>query len=92
MLISIYFLVLYKEGPAFYHASYVIVIDVLDESLKRKEEFNHRSMEVTNIIGLNRLCETAGKVYYLLLNLVVTFGFQIEPRLFRLLLTLRPLL
>lgn len=54
---------LYKEGPAFYHASYVVIIDVLDKTLKRKEEFNLRSMEVTNIIGLNRLCETAGKVY-----------------------------
>lgn len=53
---------LYKEGPPFYHASYLVIIDVLDEeSLERKDDLVRRSMDTVNIIGLNRLCETAGK-------------------------------
>lgn len=56
------FPVLYRGGPPYYHASYVIIIDVINEDLIRVEEMNRRSMEIINIIGLNRLCETAGKV------------------------------
>ncbi|KAF5288312.1 hypothetical protein FQR65_LT12046 [Abscondita terminalis] len=53
---------LYKQGPAFFHASYLVIIDILDEStLHRRKDMNRRSMEVANLIGLNRLCETVGK-------------------------------
>ncbi|KRT81387.1 hypothetical protein AMK59_5286 [Oryctes borbonicus] len=53
--------ILYKAGPPYYHASYVVIIDILNEDLTRKKEMQRRSMEVINLIGLNRLCETAGK-------------------------------
>ncbi|GJQ73547.1 hypothetical protein Trydic_g13895 [Trypoxylus dichotomus] len=53
--------ILYKAGPPYYHASYVVIIDILNEDLTRRKEMQRRSMEVVNIIGLNRLCETAGK-------------------------------
>lgn len=53
---------LYKDGPAFYHASYLVIIDVLDQkTLQRKHNMVRRSMEATNMIALNRLCETVGK-------------------------------
>lgn len=52
---------LYKEGPPFYHASYLVIIDVLQEESSRAEHLCRRSMDTENIIGLNRLCETAGK-------------------------------
>lgn len=53
---------LYKHGPAYYHASYVVIIDVVDEeTLERLPELCRRSMEVPNVVGLNRLCETMGK-------------------------------
>lgn len=56
-------LVLYKDGPAYYHASYVVIIDVVDEeSFQRRKDMCKRAMDVPNIIGLNRLCETMGKV------------------------------
>ena len=52
---------LYKKGSAFYHASYVVIIDVLDENLDRVDSRKRRSMEYSNLVGLNRLCETTGK-------------------------------
>ncbi|KAB0793325.1 hypothetical protein PPYR_12945 [Photinus pyralis] len=53
---------LYKEGPAFYHASYLVIIDVLDaNSRERKLESCRRSMDIVTLSGLNRLCETVGK-------------------------------
>lgn len=51
---------LYKQGPPFYHASYVVIICVVDKELKLVE--NRRSFKKTHLMGLNRLCETAGKV------------------------------
>lgn len=52
---------LYKQGPPFYHASYVVIIDVVNENLDRIENFSRRSMDNVNLLSLNRLCETAGK-------------------------------
>jgi tRNA-splicing endonuclease subunit Sen2 len=52
---------LYKQGPPFYHASYVVIIHVVDENLQKIEDMNRRSMQNTCLMGLNRLCETAGK-------------------------------
>lgn len=53
---------LYKDGPAYYHASYVVIVDVLDgESLERRRDLCRRSMNTRDIAGLNRLCETTGK-------------------------------
>ncbi|XP_022900403.2 tRNA-splicing endonuclease subunit Sen2 [Onthophagus taurus] len=52
---------LYKQGPAFYHASYVVIIDVINEKLDRILNLQRRSMEYKNLIGLYRLAETTGK-------------------------------
>ncbi|XP_018576539.1 tRNA-splicing endonuclease subunit Sen2 isoform X2 [Anoplophora glabripennis] len=52
---------LYKQGPPFYHASYVVVIDIVNENLERIEHFSRRSMDNVPLLSLNRLCETAGK-------------------------------
>lgn len=53
--------ILYKDGPAFTHASYVVLIEVLNEDLHREISETRRTMDFTYIVGLNRLCETAGK-------------------------------
>ncbi|KAJ8972368.1 hypothetical protein NQ317_018481 [Molorchus minor] len=53
--------VLYKQGPAFYHASYVVIIDLVDENFKRIEKLSRRNMDNVSLLSLNRLCETAGK-------------------------------
>lgn len=53
---------LYKEGPTFYHASYVVIIDVIDEETsERRKDLCRRSMDAKNIAGLNRVCETTSK-------------------------------
>ncbi|KAJ8931091.1 hypothetical protein NQ314_016041 [Rhamnusium bicolor] len=52
---------LYKQGPPFYHASYVVIIDSVDANLKRIESLSKRSMDNVSLTSLNRLCETAGK-------------------------------
>ncbi|EFA08240.1 tRNA-splicing endonuclease subunit Sen2 [Tribolium castaneum] len=52
---------LYKQGPPFYHASYVVIICVVDGDLKPIKSQNRRSMRKTHLMGLNRLCETARK-------------------------------
>lgn len=52
---------LYKQGPPFYHASYVVIIDVVNENLERIENLSRRSMDTVPLLSLNRLCETAGK-------------------------------
>lgn len=53
---------LYKDGPAFYHASYIVIIDILSEdTLERRTDLCRRSMNTRNIVGLNRLCESTGK-------------------------------
>ncbi|XP_028147798.2 tRNA-splicing endonuclease subunit Sen2 [Diabrotica virgifera virgifera] len=53
--------VLYKQGPMFYHASYVVVVDVLNNKLQRIQELCRRPLENTSLLCLNRLCQTAGK-------------------------------
>lgn len=53
---------LYKQGPAYYHASYVVIIDIFNESnLERNSDLCRREMNARDIIGLNRLCESTGK-------------------------------
>lgn len=47
----------------YYHASYVVIIDIIDENtLERRNDLCKRAMDAPNVIGLNRLCETIGKV------------------------------
>lgn len=56
-------LVLYKQGPPFYHASYLVLIDNLSvDTLTRKTDLPQRSFDWLSLIGLNRLTETAAKV------------------------------
>ncbi|XP_044758646.1 tRNA-splicing endonuclease subunit Sen2 [Coccinella septempunctata] len=43
---------LYKEGPQFYHASYVVMI---------KNQINNDPLNTTSLIGFQRMCETSGK-------------------------------
>ncbi|CAG9854606.1 unnamed protein product [Phyllotreta striolata] len=50
---------LYKEGPAHFHASYVVIVETLDESLGRVE--TGRSMDNLSLACLNRSCESTGK-------------------------------
>lgn len=53
---------LYKKGPAYYHASYVVIIDILDENTShRRLDLCRRSMNTKEIAGLNRLCVSTGK-------------------------------
>ncbi|XP_018324148.1 tRNA-splicing endonuclease subunit Sen2 [Agrilus planipennis] len=53
---------LYKDGPSVYHASYVVIIDVVNpENLERRTSLCRRKMSVIEIVGLNRLCENCGK-------------------------------
>ncbi|XP_060523234.1 tRNA-splicing endonuclease subunit Sen2 [Cylas formicarius] len=47
---------LYKQGPPFYHASYVVIIEVI-----KGEEDSDKSARNIDLFGLNRLCETAAK-------------------------------
>ncbi|XP_058805140.1 tRNA-splicing endonuclease subunit Sen2 isoform X2 [Phymastichus coffea] len=54
---------LYKEGPSFYHSSYIVIIDVLDAvALKRIESKSLRNPTWNSFIGLQRLAETVRKV------------------------------
>lgn len=56
------FSVLYKQGPPFYHASYIVLIDVIDETtLKRITEKAMRRMSLPDLIGMERLSESAAK-------------------------------
>ncbi|XP_015599327.1 tRNA-splicing endonuclease subunit Sen2 [Cephus cinctus] len=53
---------LYKQGPPFYHASYIVILEVLDaDTLIRNEKKTMRSMTWNNLFGLHRLSETAAK-------------------------------
>lgn len=53
---------LYKQGPPFYHATYIVIIEVVNENDERNESLTNRPMDNVSLLGLNRLCETAGKV------------------------------
>ncbi|KAK2575016.1 hypothetical protein KPH14_008763 [Odynerus spinipes] len=53
---------LYKQGPPFYHASYIVIIDVLDaDSLTIIPNKCMRKMSWNNLFGLDRLSETTAK-------------------------------
>lgn len=57
------FSVLYKEGPPFYHASYIVVVEVVDaDSLIVDSSMSARSMTWNSLFGLERLSETIAKV------------------------------
>ncbi|KAI4486867.1 hypothetical protein M0802_012267 [Mischocyttarus mexicanus] len=54
--------VLYKQGPPFYHASYIVIIDVVDaDTLTIIPSKSTRKMSWSNLIGLDRLSESAAK-------------------------------
>ncbi|KAH0954722.1 hypothetical protein HN011_007860 [Eciton burchellii] len=53
---------LYKDGPPFYHASYIVVVEVADaDSLVINPTMSTRSMTWDSLFGLQRLSETAAK-------------------------------
>ncbi|KYQ60242.1 tRNA-splicing endonuclease subunit Sen2 [Trachymyrmex zeteki] len=53
---------LYKEGPPFYHASYIVIIEVADaDSLVIDPTMSSRSITWNNLFGFERLSETAAK-------------------------------
>ncbi|XP_043495969.1 tRNA-splicing endonuclease subunit Sen2 [Polistes fuscatus] len=53
---------LYKQGPSFYHASYIVIIDVVDaDSLTKIPSKSSRKTSWSNLIGLDRLSECAAK-------------------------------
>ncbi|XP_032680622.1 tRNA-splicing endonuclease subunit Sen2 [Odontomachus brunneus] len=53
---------LYKEGPPFYHASYIVIVEVVDaDSLILDPTVSTRSVTWTNLFGLERLSESAAK-------------------------------
>ncbi|XP_023026152.1 tRNA splicing endonuclease subunit 2 [Leptinotarsa decemlineata] len=52
---------LYKQGPPFFHASYVVIIDFMNEDSTRNESMLRKSLDNVSLLSLNRLCETAGK-------------------------------
>ncbi|XP_028047203.1 tRNA-splicing endonuclease subunit Sen2 isoform X3 [Monomorium pharaonis] len=55
---------LYKEGPPFYHASYIVLVEVADaDSLIIDTTMSSRSMTWNNLFGFERLSETAAKFY-----------------------------
>ncbi|XP_076289105.1 uncharacterized protein LOC143213277 isoform X2 [Lasioglossum baleicum] len=54
--------VLYKQGPPFYHASYIVIVDVVEvDSLIRDESKSMHKPTWNNLFGLERLSETAAK-------------------------------
>jgi tRNA-splicing endonuclease subunit Sen2 len=54
--------VLYKQGPPFYHASYIVLVEVIDNSTMMRIPGLQRNLSWTRLMGLNRVGETAGKV------------------------------
>nr|CAI5843599.1 unnamed protein product [Callosobruchus analis] len=52
---------LYKQGPPFYHAAYVVIINAINPPRENLESSKQRSLDNSSVMGLNRLCETAGK-------------------------------
>ncbi|XP_012282962.1 tRNA-splicing endonuclease subunit Sen2 isoform X2 [Orussus abietinus] len=53
---------LYKQGPPFYHASYIVIIDVVNaDTLIRESDKAIHKFTWDNLIGLERLSETAAK-------------------------------
>ncbi|XP_075220524.1 tRNA splicing endonuclease subunit 2 isoform X2 [Lycorma delicatula] len=62
---------LYKKGPPFYHASYIVLI----KEVKNKYNILQERRELTwiKIMGLNRIAETAGKISSEI-SVLTTFG------------------
>ncbi|XP_046427713.1 tRNA-splicing endonuclease subunit Sen2 isoform X1 [Neodiprion fabricii] len=53
---------LYKQGPPFYHASYIVIVEVLDaDTLTTDDKKTTRKMTWKKLYGLDRLSETAAK-------------------------------
>lgn len=53
---------LYKEGPPFYHASYIVLVEVLRQAdLSRSSAHNRRSISWPLLFSVNRLAETVAK-------------------------------
>lgn len=53
---------LYKQGPPFYHASYIVLVEVIDKSTLIRIPGLQRNLSWTRLMGLNRVGESAGKV------------------------------
>lgn len=54
--------VLYKDGPSYYHASFLVIVNVIKKDTKEKLEECKRTTDWSSLICLNRLLETASKV------------------------------
>ncbi|XP_050295882.1 tRNA-splicing endonuclease subunit Sen2 [Anthonomus grandis grandis] len=52
--------IIYQEGPAFYHATYIVIIQTMSDE-KHSQSLKDGFSSTTSLLGLNRLCETAGK-------------------------------
>ncbi|XP_034249901.1 tRNA-splicing endonuclease subunit Sen2 isoform X2 [Thrips palmi] len=53
---------LYKDGPIFYHASYIVLTKVIyGENALETGDLNEKKMDWVTLMGLNRLAETSGK-------------------------------
>ncbi|PSN34487.1 hypothetical protein C0J52_07559 [Blattella germanica] len=46
--------VLYKQGPPFYHASYIVIIDVVDSDTWKRLPTPQQTLTWTRLLGLNR--------------------------------------
>ena len=54
--------VLYKDGPPFYHASYSVMVRLVNDDLDDDPSDENRTMTWTSLAGLNRMTEQVGKV------------------------------
>ncbi|XP_076302092.1 tRNA splicing endonuclease subunit 2 [Lasioglossum baleicum] len=53
---------LYKQGPPFYHASYIVIVDILDgDTLITDQNRSMHKLTWNSLLGLERLSETAAK-------------------------------
>lgn len=61
--LKLFFLVLYKQGPPFYHASYTVIVDTADaDTLLRDDSRCTRKMNWKSLLQMNRLNEITAKV------------------------------
>ena len=59
----IFFSVLYRIGPPFYHGSYSVIVRTVHEgSLAEVEEYTDRKLTWTTFCGLHRVTEHVAKV------------------------------
>ncbi|KDR24040.1 tRNA-splicing endonuclease subunit Sen2 [Zootermopsis nevadensis] len=52
---------LYKQGPPFYHASYIVLVEVADKFTLMRITGLQRNLSWTRLMGLNRVGESARK-------------------------------